>query len=110
MKIDTFTAFTVTSMIALSVAFFSMRAEAAERYMHKCSSNKLKPTLIDETRPLRRSTVSLETRRYYPGVRPNINIINMANGEQLLEARFVYKAELKRCVYKNKYGTVAKNK
>ena len=132
MKIDTFTAFTVTSMIALSVAFAAMNADASEpkaspvnastaksedapkryapvRYKHKCSKSIHKPTLVPVDRPLRRSTVSIETGRYYPGVKkPHMNVIQLDNGNHVIEAVFIHMHTRKRCVYRNKSWTVAK--
>ena len=129
-KVDTFIAVSLIAMAAISAGLFSMHADAAEpkasavkpehspkwpariKYAHKCSKSVNNPTLIPVDRPLRRSTVSIETGRYYPGLkkRPAMNVIHLDNGKVVIQAVFIYKHERKTCTYRNNLWTVDKFK
>ena len=133
-KFDTFIVGVIVGLVAVTSALISLNADAAEmastvkaspvkpehspkwpariRYTHKCSKSVNNPTLVPVDRPLRRSTVSIETGRYYPGLkkRPAMNVIHLDNGKVVIQAVFIYKHERKTCTYRNNLWTVDKFK
>lgn len=106
MKIDTFTAITLTAIVGISAALLSMTAGAEERYMHHCSAKKSKPTVIDNGGlPLSKAIVAVQTRRYFPGVTPKIEIESVGS-KHFFHSKFLKNGELKQCYFRNKHWTV----
>jgi len=109
MKVDTFLAFTITAVVAVSVALISP-LEAEERYKHHCSANPLNPTLIETGgKPLTKPIVSVITRRYFPGVNPNVKVKALADGRQYFQSRFMSGENwgtLTKCYFRNEEWTV----
>ncbi len=110
MKLDTFTAVTLTAIIGVSAALLSTVLEAKdhERYMHHCSTNRLEPTVVfNGGMPLTKPIVAVQTRRFWPGVNPNIEH-EAIGGKRFFQSKFMKNGELKQCFFRNKYWTTKK--
>ena len=110
MRIDTFTAVTMTAIVGISLVLLSANANAGsnERYMHHCSITKKQPTVIDVTGTLTWVNVEIEMRKYFPGINPKTKVFTLSNGKQYFDARGLFKGELKRCYFRNKNWTAKK--
>lgn len=105
MKIDTFTAITLTAIVGVSLALLSSVAGAEERYKHHCSTNKAKPTVINNAgKPLTPAIVVVQTRRYFPGVNPKIEL-EAKGAKRFFHSKFTKGGQLKQCYFRNKVWT-----
>lgn len=102
MKIDTFTAITLTAIVGISLVLLTnANAETPqeERYMHHCSTNPNNPTIVGP-HVITRAIASIEFRKFYPGTNPRLWIIKSTHGEHV-KARVILKGAQKICHFRS---------
>ena len=87
------------TLLAVIASLLLATSASAEQYKHKCSTNKHAPTVVDNNgKPLTRAIISVQTRRFYAGVTPKIEV-EQVGGKTVHHSKFTHRGELKQCYF-----------
>lgn len=88
MRVDTFIAFSAVAIVGISIALITTVKAGDERYMHHCSTNAARPTVVGPE-AMTKGISSVMYRRYHPGGTPKLKIINSAKGQHVKATAFI---------------------